>query len=152
MSMPAHRPGRVLAAAALLALAGCFPGALPPEGDAGLSLEVVPTPTQPVTGEPVTWTLEVSNDGGDPVSLFFPTTQHGDVTLSSQGVDVYVWSERRAFSTAVDRVVVLSGEAATFELEDAELTVAPGDYELLATLASSPFAGLARTTVTVDAP
>lgn len=124
----------------------------PPETTApaggGLSLTVRhPEPLR--RGGAVTWTLEVRNDGTVPVTLVFPSGQHGDVVLRQAGGERYRWSRGRAFTQVLAEMPLRPGEARSFDLREQRLDVAPGDYELVASMTSRPAPPQVRETVAV---
>lgn len=142
---------RCLAGAfAALLVAGCASNSA--AGDERvLDLEASSHPSRPVSGQPVRWVLELRNRSDEPVTVSFPTTQRGDVRLAEDGVDVYHWAERRAFSTVQDRVVVLGGDTVAFELGEPRLSVPPGEYEMLASVRGIAVNRVVRETLTVRA-
>ncbi|MEX2658413.1 MAG: BsuPI-related putative proteinase inhibitor [Acidimicrobiales bacterium] len=141
---------RALTLLAAMALAACGAGQDPalqgdaatssttsPEGGGDLSLAVdVPDPL--VSGQQVTWRLTVTNGSGTDVTLTFTSGQQGDVVLrGGDGAEAYRWSDGMMFSQALADVVVPAGGEVTFELAG-ELGVAPGDYDLEASVPSAP--------------
>lgn len=115
----------------------------PPGG--GIALSVAFEPDPPVAGEPVTWSLTVRNDGGEAVILTFPSGKRGDVLLEGAGdEEVYRWSEGRFFTEAVTRHELSPDQEVVYRLEEPSLSVEPGDYDLVATLAAEPEVGPAR--------
>lgn len=114
-----------------------------------LELDASARPSRPVSGEPVRWTLELTNPGDEPVVVAFPTTRRGDVRLSEAGVDVYHWAEPRSFSVVRGVVVILAGETVSFPLDEDRLQVPPGDYEMLASVRGIQVNRVVRESVTV---
>ncbi len=109
-------------------------------GTVVLSLAYEPDP--PVTGGAVTWTLTVRNDGEEPATLTFPSGKRGDVVLEDERrQEVYRWSGDRLFTEAVSKVELAPGQALPFTLEEAALSVPPGEYDVVATLAAEPEVG-----------
>ena len=90
------------------------------------------------SGAAVTWRLTVTNGGGDDVELVFGSGQDGDVTLSRDGTEVYRWSSDMVFTQAVRCQLLPAGATATYDLPQPVLDVAPGEYQLRASLASQP--------------
>jgi hypothetical protein len=115
-----------------------------PAGE-GLAFSVAFEPDPPVAGEPVTWSLTVRNDGGETVILTFPSGKRGDVVLEGErDEEVYRWSEGRFFTEAVTKEQLRPDQEAVYRLEEPSLSVEPGDYDLVATLAAGPEVGPAR--------
>jgi len=128
---------------------GDDPVVLPPTDDQGLKLTV--RHTEPVrTRSPVTWTLELRNTGNAPATLAFSSAQKGDVVLYQNGQERYRWSDGKSFTQDLSDTVVASGQAQPFELKEAVLNVAPGQYELVGVLTSGPAPPEVRQTVTVS--
>jgi hypothetical protein len=129
---------------------GSSPSA-PPEGDDGLSLSFgfQPDPLEPDAA--VGWNFSVTNVSQDVVTMTFPSGQDGDVVLSQNGEERYRWSAGRFFTQAVRTVELAPSEAYHFTLEDT-LAVAPGSYDLTATLASEPAPTAVVRTVTIGEP
>jgi hypothetical protein len=101
-------------------------------------------------GKPVTWKLRVDNAGPGDVTLTFRSGKDGDVALVQGGREAYRWSAAKFFSQAMRQEPLKAGESRTFSLEEKALSAAPGDYELLAELASEPAPPPARQTVKVS--
>jgi hypothetical protein len=149
---------RHLAVFALIvcALTGCGSGppnragGAPVQGAGGVSLALSFSPEPLRAGQPVTWSLEVHNGTQDPVTLTFPSGQRGDVVLLRNGTEVYRWSSSKFFAQAVVREPLAAGEDKAFPLEEKALSVEPGDYDLVATLAAEPGPGPARRRVSVE--
>lgn len=142
----------VLVAVLAVVCAGCGegPSATAATSTDRLRLDVVPQPDPLISGRPATFELAVTNVSDRPAVLRFDTTQRGDVRLSvPEGVEVYHWGERRVFAQEPVEVTVAPGRRATFGLDEAELPVAPGAYEVLATLVGIPKLQVAHATVTV---
>jgi Intracellular proteinase inhibitor len=115
----------------------------------GLSLSVTFSPDALRSGRPVTWSIEVTNGGSEPVTLTFRTGQDGDVVLRRDGTEAYRWSARRFFSQALRHERLDAGQHRTFTLADEALRADPGDYDLEAILAAEPAPPPARRPVTV---
>ena len=138
----------------LATLAGCGDDAEGSEPRAdeqkdGLSLSVSST-TPLRTGQPVTWTLELANNGPGEATLVFNSGKDGDVSLLQGGREAYRWSATRFFSQGMRQVRLAPGERRAFTLEDRALSAAAGDYELVAELASEPAPPPARRPVEVE--
>lgn len=115
-----------------------------------LRLDVVFEPADLVSGEEATFRLQVTNTSQERATIEFDTTQRGDVRLSTlDGVEVYRWADQRAFAQERRDAAIAPGQRVSFPLEDAPLPVAPGDYEVLATVTGMPKLQVARTTVSV---
>lgn len=146
------RPGRAWRAAALVglvALVACGGGS-GSDADIGVSLEL--RHTEPLrAGSPVRWTLVLRNDNPNRLDLTFSSGKDGDVVLRQAGREHYRWSTGRFFTEALRKLSVGGNETRTFALEDPEFAVPPGDYELVATLASDTRVPPVETTVTVTA-
>lgn len=140
----------------LATLAGCGDDANGSEPRAdeqpdGLSLSLSVSSTTPLrTGAPVTWTLEIANDGPGDAALVFNSGKDGDVSLLQGGREAYRWSATRFFSQAMREMRLAPGERKAFTLEDQALSAAAGDYELVAELASEPAPPPARRSVEVE--
>jgi intracellular proteinase inhibitor BsuPI len=110
--------------------------------DGGVVLSLAHEPDPPVTGGAVTWSLTVRNDGKEPAVLTFPSGKRGDVVLEDdRRQEVYRWSANRLFTQAVYRVELEPGQDVVFRLEEAALSVPPGEYDVVATLAAEPEVG-----------
>lgn len=108
-------------------------------GSGGVTLAVASEPDPPVVGKPVTWSLTVANDGAEAVSLTFSSGKRGDVVLEREGGgEVYRWSDGRVFTEAVSKQEIGPGQEVVYQLEEPSLSVEPGDYTLVATLAAEP--------------
>jgi hypothetical protein len=154
-----------LFAAVVFALTGCGGGygdtggsgvppgenrSAPAEGGGGLSLDVSFSPEPLRTGQPVTWSLEVTNGAKAPVTLTFPSGQQGDVVLLRSGTEAYRWSSSKFFAQSVVKETIGAGDHKVFPLEEKGLSVEPGDYDLVATLASQPAPAPVRRHVSVE--
>lgn len=136
-----------LAFLVLAAAAACGGGGGSGPG-VGVSLEL--RHTEPLqAGAPVRWTLVLRNDTPRPLDLEFPSGKDGDVVLRQGGRERYRWSADRMFTTAVRTLSAGPNETLTFALESPGLTVGPGEYQLVATLASSEKVPPLERTVTV---
>lgn len=143
----------VLAIALAVVMAACGDSS-PPLAETStdrLRLDVVTDPDPLVTGQPATFDLVVTNDSQQPALLTFDTTQRGDLGVSTGDVEVYRWAERRAFAQEPYRVEFEPGQTATFALDVEPLPLAPGEYEMLATVTGLPKLRTVRTAVTVVA-
>ena len=118
--------------------------------DSGNGLSLTVAYDEPLrTGRPVTWGLKLENRGRSAVTLRFSTGKEGDVALVQGGREVYRWSANRLFSQALRERSLGAGDAHTFKLEEKSLGVPPGDYDLVAEVASDPSPGALRQPVTV---
>lgn len=114
-----------------------------------LELEVVPAPDPLVSGQEATFELHVTNTSDRRALLTFDTTQRGDVALSTGDVEVYRWAARRVFAQEPHEVAFAPGQTVRFPLEEEPLPVAPGDYELMATVTGVPKLRTIRTALSV---
>lgn len=150
----------MLVVTALVSLAACggdSDEARPPQSGTGTTVPVPggglslalrhPDPLR--AGAPVTWTLAVRNDGPEAVTLTFSSGQRGDVVLLQAGSERYRWSRGRVFTQALAEMPLAPGEGRSFDLEDERLDVQPGQYELVASLASQPAPPPAARRVTI---
>jgi hypothetical protein len=99
--------------------------------------------------QPVTWTLEVENNGSEEATLTFTSGKDGDVALMRGGQQAYRWSSTRYFSQAIRHERLGPGEKKKFTLEDKEFSAEAGDYELVGELDSEPAPPPARRPVEV---
>ena len=155
---------------AVLALAGCGNGTDEPVGSpptlgpvpsistpspapaapAVEGLSLVLRHTEPLrAGSPVTWTLEVANHGTRPVTLVFGSGQRGDVVLRRGPEERYRWSRGRVFTQVLGEMPLAPGQVQSYELTESGLGVEPGQYELVATLATRPAPPEVRRSVAV---
>ena len=124
----------------------------------GMSLRFHIEPDPPQTGKPVTWVLEVRNEGVEAVTLTFSSGKSGDVTLRRAGKDgkegkaVYRWSSGRFFTEAVRHEVVRPNRDKVYRLDEPKLAVEPGQYEVVASLASEPAPEPVRRAMSVTGP
>ena len=134
---------------AALALTACGGGG-GSDADIGVSLDV--RHTEPLrSGEPVRWTLVLRNDNPNRLDLRFSSGKDGDVVLRQGGQERYRWSTGHLFTEALRELTVGPNETRTFALEDPELAVPAGDYDLVATLASDKKVPAFERKVTVTA-
>lgn len=93
-----------------------------------------------VTAGPHVWMIELRNTSDEVVSVAFPTSQRGDVVLSTPGEVVHRWSEGRFFQQQVSEVSLDPGAVEQIELEDDLSGVEPGSYEaqVTASVVGSP--------------
>jgi hypothetical protein len=97
----------------------------------GLRLRFSPV-TEPITsGDQAWWAFDVTNTGQAPVRLVFLDGQRGDVILSQDGTDEYTWSEGKAFTQALEVVMLQPGKSLSIVLND-PLNVPAGTYALIA--------------------
>lgn len=107
-------------------------------------------PDPPRSGQPVTWTLRVTNLTDQPVTVEMPSGKKGDIVLSREGEEIYRWSDDRFFTLALVTETFGPGETKTFELTDDEFDVPPGSYELEATSTADPGPPPVRRSVTIE--
>jgi hypothetical protein len=94
-------------------------------------------PVEPlVSGEVAWWVFDVSNLTGSSIDVTFASGQMGDVVLSQGGVEKYRWSEGKAFDQAIRVDTLESGQTTTYVFNDV-VSVAPGDYDVTATVSAS---------------
>jgi len=132
---------RLVVLALITAVAGCGAGGDSSERQAGKQkrgLVLSASFDELKSNKPVTWKLEVENDGPDEATLAFRSGKDGDVALLKDGREAYRWSGDKYFSQAMRQVHLEPGEKKTFTLEEKALTTEPGDYELVADLDSEP--------------
>ena len=141
------RRRRLLLLAALAVTAGCGGGG--PDAGVGVGVSLELRHTEPLrAGAPVRWTLVLRNDRPRGLEVAFPTGRDGDVVLSRHGDVRYRWSDGRRFTSAARPLVVGPDETRTFALEGT-LDVPPGDYDVVATLATDEAVPPAEATVSV---
>ncbi|HEV7861284.1 MAG TPA: BsuPI-related putative proteinase inhibitor [Acidimicrobiia bacterium] len=137
----------------LAAMAGCNRGGSGSDGavsqaENGLALSV--SFDEPLrTGKAVTWTLNVENRRQEAVTLRFSSGKEGDVALRSGDREVYRWSANRVFSQALREVQVAARATHSVRLEESGMTVAPGEYDLVAEVAADPAPGVLHRPVTI---
>jgi Intracellular proteinase inhibitor len=115
----------------------------------GFAVRLDVSPQPPRAGEPVRWTLSVTNSGEDPRTLTFASGQEGDVVLEADGVERYRWSRGMAFIQVLSERELDAGETWSFSL-DGVLDVEPGRYSLVASVTASPAPPPVRTELSVD--
>lgn len=113
----------------------------------GLSMEVTHGGLR--AGEQATWNLAVTNNGAQPATLTFPSSQRGEVVLKRDGAEIYRYSGQRVFSPALSNETIQPGTSQTFTLEDL-LDVEPGKYEMTVSLSGTPDPGPVSVTVKID--
>lgn len=99
---------------------------------------------QVVAGESVTMRLKVENEGAQPVTLTFPTSQRYDfIVTRTDGTVVWQWSHGKNFTQAVGTLTLAPGQEVELQEEwdqrgnDGNL-VAPGDYQVRGVLTVKP--------------
>jgi hypothetical protein len=132
--------------------------ATPPSTAGGEPPTTVPAPAltmevshdEPVrAGDTVTWTLTVTNDGG-PTTLVFRSGKSGKVSLISDSGDVAYDSDRdMVWASMMREEPLAAGASATYTVTGLPLDVEPGQYRLVADLASEPAPPTVTGTVTV---
>jgi hypothetical protein len=144
----------VLLAALAVLTAGCGGDGGQEQGEpvvGGLAFSARFEPDPLVAGKPVTWSLTVRNDSGEAVTLTFPSGKQGDVVLEDdRNAEVYRWSGGRFFTEAVIRKQLRPDQEVVYRLEEPSLSVEPGDYHLVATLAAEPDTGPDRQRVHIS--
>jgi hypothetical protein len=94
-------------------------------------------PDEPLTsGETAWWVFDVTNLTEASIDVTFASGRLGDVVLSQGGGEKYRWSEGKTFTQAT-RVDTLLARGTTPYVFNDILQVAPGEYELTATIAAS---------------
>jgi hypothetical protein len=137
---------------------GPSPQATPPSTAGGEPSTTVPAPAltmevshdEPVrSGDTVTWTLTVTNNGG-PTTLVFRSGKSGEVSLISDAGDVAYDSDRdMVWASMMREEPLAAGATATYTVTGLPLDVEPGQYRLVADLASEPAPPTVTGTVTV---
>ena len=126
---------RVAAVAVVVVMAGGCGDSDSSDPGVGVSLEM--RHTEPLrSGAAVRWTLVLRNDRPSRLDLEFGSGKDGDVVLLQGDQERYRWSSGRFFTEAVRKLALGANETRTFALEDPKLAVAPGQYDLVASLAS----------------
>lgn len=79
-------------------------------------------------------TLDVVNEGTEPVELTFRSGRRADFVALDDGKEVWRWSEGRMFTQALDEATLQPGESVSFDgsWDDPD----PGEYLVRGTLAS----------------
>ena len=93
----------------------------------GVRVRLAFTPDPLVASGSVTWALDVTNDGTEPLNLLFSTGQSAEVELTADDTVVYRWSDEMFFTQALRTVVLAPGERYGAILPGT-LTVEPGEY------------------------
>jgi hypothetical protein len=127
--------------------AGACEGVTASEDPTGLELDL--DIGDELVRDAVDWPVSVRNVGDESVTLVYPTGQDGDVAIQAHGEDVYRWSAGLAFSEALRCQVLEPGARYSFTLEGGRLTLADGEYEVIATLAADPEPEAAAHTVQI---
>ena len=117
----------------------------------GIGLRLTVSPERPVSAQPVTWLLTLTNEGVEAVDLTFASGKSGDVVLRRDGKEAHRWSDGRFFTEAVRHVRVPPNQAKEYRLQDPGLAVKAGRYDLIATLASEPAPDPVRRSIEVFA-
>jgi len=133
---------RALLLAVLLVMAACGSDDEPdtaPEGDVRVQLAF----DEPLRAGPVVWRVTVVNDGSDELRMTFPSSQRADVTLTRDGELAYQWSADMLFTQVIGHESLRPGTEKTFVLDESDLDVPPGEYELRAVITSSDHMDLA---------
>ena len=111
-------------------------------GGGGLGFSVAFEPDPPEAGKPVTWSLRVRNDGGETVTLTFPSGKRGDVVLKDERqAEAYRWSDGRFFTEAVTRERPARTRRWCTGSRNPRSPSKPGTTSLVATLAAEPEVG-----------
>lgn len=101
-------------------------------------------------GSKTVWFLTVSNNG-ESASLNFPSGQRGEVVLlRADGSEAYRWSAKRSFVQAIAKEQLPTGNTLVYELGDTELSVEPGEYELVASVVATPVIPAVRQKVVIN--
>lgn len=102
------------------------------------------------TGSTPVWYLTVSNDGVD-ATLNFSSGQRGEVVLlAADDSEVYRWSAQRTFIQVISTESIPTADSLVYELDGTKLAVPPGEYEMVATVLSSPEISPVSQKVTVE--
>ena len=102
----------------------------------GMRIRFSPVSEPVVAGGAVWWAFDVKNVGSAPMDLIFTSGQRGEVILAQDGVDKYRWSAGKFFTEAIETVALEPGKALSVAINDVP-DVAPGDYELRASVTAS---------------
>jgi len=113
----------------------------------GVTVETFTDKSNYALGEPVNVTVVVTNDGPDPVKLWFTSTmQAGYLVLASDGVKVYDYRMYRSAFSAITSLSLDPGESATYYFNDTnawlqvdnyDKSLPPGTYAILGCLYTS---------------
>ena len=110
MLRPLARPLLALAAALCAACAAAGSSA------SGRGADPLVSSLQVATfADSVRFALQVTNAGGAPVELEFPSGQTHDFVVSRAGAELWRWSEGRMFTQALQQVTLAPGETRAFE-------------------------------------
>ncbi|MBT8217327.1 MAG: hypothetical protein KJO17_10795 [Acidimicrobiia bacterium] len=107
----------------------------------GLSFRVI-VPVE-VGDNSVDFVALVTNSSTGPMDLRFLTGQSAEVTLQdpATGESVYQWSADRSFDQAIRDVTLAAGETLRFVLDEPDVGLAGGAYDLSAQLTATPAPG-----------
>lgn len=110
----------------------------PVSGEGNLQLAFAISPPSPVDGRPVHWVFEVSNVGTEPLTLNFSSGQRIEVVLFAEGgEEAYRWSADRAFTQALEDVILEPDSSIPIVRSDELTDLEPGAYLVQASLATS---------------
>jgi Intracellular proteinase inhibitor len=82
-------------------------------------------------GDTVWWAFDIASSGDAVQEVTFSSGRRADVALLQGGVEKYRWSEGKAFTEAIEKVMLEPGRSLSIVLNDT-LVVSPGDYDLVA--------------------
>jgi hypothetical protein len=82
------------------------------------------------------WIMELRNTSDADMRLTFGSGQKAEVVLGRDGAEVYRWSSEKAFTQAIEEVVVPAGESLPVVMNET-LWLEPGEYEVEAWITAS---------------
>lgn len=143
---PRDGPGRAAWADYPVTLSGSLAGGL-------LTVAETPLPTGRVESGPLTvffdyaprplrspgvafWIMELRNTSEADMRLTFSSGQRAEVVLRRDGAEVYRWSAEKAFTQAIEEVVVSSGESLPIVMNET-IWLEPGEYDVEAWITAS---------------
>ena len=153
---------RVAAVFALLGLAGVFTAGAaegqpaPPRSPLAVSVATDKAIYRP--GEPVRFTLTVTNTGATPATVMRSSGQRYDfIVRSSDGGEVWRWSRGRFFTQALEEDTIAPGRSLTFvetwdQRDNDGRPVPPGAYQVVAVYTTAPRLETAGVSFTIGEP
>jgi hypothetical protein len=106
-------------------------------------------------GQPVHFTIRVTNPGAEPLLLEFPTGQQFDINVDDGDVIIWRWSAGRMFAQAFSEATLQPGEsiemiAAWDQSDTAGEPVPPGTYTARAFITATPSGTPAVINITIQ--
>lgn len=98
-------------------------------------MELTPTVAVDADGDAVTFRLEATNAGGDPVELTFGTGQTAEFVVRTNDETVWRWSDDRMFTQRVRRETIRSDQKLVAEGRWSDPR--PGQYTVEATVTAT---------------